>query len=113
MTLFEKARIWFVALVAGAAVLAVAILFELAQIYPYRPHTYLGWMVFAVGVPLAWIISGALEALIDREPVGRWVDRQTADQRFSWGRALYLLVRTLFVLALFTFTIWLAGRFFG
>ena len=109
MRLLERVRVRFTGLIACAAILAVAVLLGLAETYPYRPRTALGWLLFVfVGVPLGWIISGVFEALLDREPAGQWVKRRTAHKRFSWVRVLYLLVRTLFALAVIMLTIWFA-----
>ena len=109
MKLHERVGVRFTGLIACTAILAVAVLLGLAETYPYRPHTALGWLLFVfVGVPLGWIISGAFEALLDREPAGQWVKRRTANKRFSWVRILYLLLRTLFALAAIMLTIWFA-----
>ena len=109
MKLLDRVGVRFTGLIACAAILAVAALLGLAETYPYRPRTALGWLLFVfVGVPIGWIISGAFEALVDRDPAGQWVNRRTASKRFSWVRVLYLLLRTLFLLALIMLTIWLA-----
>ena len=108
MKLLERAIGWVTGLIVCGAFLALAVIFGLAQTYPYRPRTGLGWLLFVIGVPLAWVLSAAFEALLDREPVGRWVSRRTANKRFSWARVLYLLVRALCALAVIALTIWLA-----
>src|SRR6476469_2780047 len=109
MKLPERVGVRFTQLIACATILAVAVLLGLAETYPYRPRTAFGWLLFIfVGVPIGWIISGAFEALVDRDPAGQWVDRRTASKRFSWVRVFYLLLRTLFLMALIVLTIWLA-----
>jgi hypothetical protein len=109
MKLLERVRVRFTGLIVCAAILAVAVLLGLAETYPYRPRTALGWLLFVfVGVPLGWIISGVFEALLDREPAGQWVNRRTANKPFSWVRVFYLLLRTLFLLAVILLTVWLA-----
>ncbi len=107
MRWIEKAVSWLTALIVGAAFWAAAMLFGLAQTYPYRPRTALGWLLFAIGIPLAWALSEAFGALLGREPAGQWVDRRTANKRFSWARVLYLLLRTLLLLAFIMLAIWL------
>ena len=108
MKLLERAVSWFMGLIVCAAFLAAAVLFGLAQTYPYRPRSALAWLIFVVSIPLAWILSEAFGALLDREPAGQWVDRRTANKRFSWIRVLYLLLRTVLVLAVIALTIWFA-----
>jgi hypothetical protein len=108
MKLLERAAIWITGLIICAAFSGVALLFGLAQIYPYRPRTPLAWLLFVLGVPLAWITTAAFGALLDREPMGRWVDRWTAANGFSWVRVLYLSFRTLFVMALLLLAIWVS-----
>ena len=52
------------------------------------------WIIFVVLLSfgsLVWVLIG--EA-ISREPLGRWVDSHTADQKFSLARVAYLVVRT-------------------
>jgi hypothetical protein len=109
MKLRDRVRVRSTGLIACAAILAVAVLLGLAETYPYRPSTTLGWLLFVlVGIPIGWIISGAFEALVDRDPAGRWMNRRTASKRFSWVRVLYLFLRRLFLLAVVMLTIWVA-----
>ncbi len=103
-----RAANWLTSLIVCAAWLGAAVLFELAQTYSYRPHTVLGWLLFVVAIPVAWVLSEAFGALLDREPAGQWVDRRTANKRFSWARVLYLLLRTLLVLVVITAAVWFA-----
>jgi uncharacterized membrane protein YdjX (TVP38/TMEM64 family) len=112
MTLLERAAIGLTVVIVCAAWAGVVLLLGLAQIHPYRPRTAVGWLVFVAGVPLAWILFETFGALLDREPMGRWVDRRTSNKRFSFVRILYLLVRTLLVLGLVLLTIW-AGATYG
>jgi hypothetical protein len=110
MKLLERTAIWLTALIVCAAFFGVAVLLESAQT-PYRPRTAMEWLILVVGVPLGWFLSDAFGDWLSREPVGRWVDRRTSDRSFSWVRVCYLLFRTLFVLALITFTIWAGSTF--
>ena len=109
--MFERAAIWITGLIICAAFSGVALLFGLAQIYPYRPRTAVGWLVFVIGLPLGWLVSEACGALLGREPVGRWVDQRTSEKGFSWVRVLYLLLRTLLVLGLIVLTIWAGATY--
>lgn len=109
MNLLERAVIWFAALVTGVVFLGAAVLFGLVQTYPYWPRTILGWVLFVVGFPVVFIVAEFLIALLEREPVGRWVDDRTATKAFSWIRILYLALRTVLVAVVIGAAIWLVG----
>ena len=109
MKLLERVGVRFTGLIACVGILAVAVLLGLVETCPYRPRTALGWLLFVL---LAFRSDGSypepLKPVGDRDPAGQWVNRRTASKRFSWMRALYLLLRTFFLLALIMLTIWLA-----
>lgn len=111
MRLLDRVSTWSTGLIVSVAFLAAVVLLGLAQIYPYRPRTATGWLLFVVGVPVAWVVSELVADLLDREPAGQWVDGRTANKPFSWVRVSYLLLRTLIVLAFIMFMIWCGATY--
>jgi hypothetical protein len=109
MNLLQRAVIWCTALVTGVALLLV---FGLVEFYNHWPRTRIGWFLFVVGFPTVFIAVDFLGALLDREPVGRWVDDRTATKPFSWIRILYLTLRTMFLMVVIGAAVWLVGSRF-
>jgi hypothetical protein len=82
----------------------------LVEVFPIRPRTRLGWALFVVAGPLLWLAAEAFGTLLEREPVGRWIERETArSSALSFARVVYLLVRAAIVFCLIFVIGWLVN----
>jgi hypothetical protein len=74
---------------------------------PFRPRTVLGWVAFLLLAPVVFVAFEAGSALVDREPIGRWVEKRTGGTRFSVARITYVLLRAIVVLGLLMLVAWI------
>jgi hypothetical protein len=84
----------------------VSLIVALLYAVPFWPRTRLGWVLFVLFGPGLLLGGEMLGEVIDREPLGRWVNARTAGRRFSTTRVLYLLARALVLLGLLAVAGW-------
>jgi hypothetical protein len=107
MNRIEQGIISCVALVVAAAFTGVALFFDLAQIHPYRPRTGTGWSLL-VAAPLLVLGSLSLIArVVEQDPFARWLATHGRNGS-GWRTALYLPIRTVFVLGVLLLAMWYA-----
>ena len=58
------------------------------------------WIIFVVLCPVGWLAWELIGEAMGREPLGTWVDKRNAHQRFFLLRVGYLLIRTAVVFAI-------------
>jgi hypothetical protein len=111
MTFVDRSSHWRTGLIVAAAVLALAVIVGLAQRPSDGPHSVWDWMLVGAVTVATWlaleVVGALLGNLVEREPVGRWVLRRTADKSFSSLRVLYLLARSLILIGCIGLAIWL------